>query len=473
MCILNHRYKCLSRCKPFIDVITAHLFASVLVFLSISMYSQESSALKKSFCDQDQVELNTSVFEWRFYLQNNADLIVQGLVEPEQACVHWVSQGIAQGRQAHPGFWANAYLEHQSALAKQVGNTNYLAAIRHYVASQTARSLSAPQLKPQSPLAPDSSTRRTIAIMLNGQPLWLSASKRHAGAIDSLVWGNQELLNSFDHGRELQIAFAKGSAGECFNPTEAGSQWDSKNRAQPERLSKSSSVLLDWSQTATQIRTSNMPAYWMAPTQSKPRSCGAAQNTTITANDTRLSKTVSLQAWQGAALITFETRIELLASSQTYEPVGKEGWSIAFEVPTGYLAPELNQFYSLNPKTGDLIHQNVRAKDCLAPRANMSCEQEHPLVLAQNGQVAMGICTAPAGERFLDPAYGVFAIPDQGSSLANTTKWNVVQRVLGRITTPDAFSFRTNMVIGNLSQVRAGLITLFQNGTCRLGKTHQ
>jgi hypothetical protein len=447
----------------------------ICLYLNLA-YCVQSFALQTSpslVCDSDPITFSPSVFQWRFYLQHNPDLIAQGLLEPEQACTHWITQGIAQGRQAHPGFWTIAYLEQQNALATQVDKANYLAAIGHYVAAQNTRP--SPSTKTTLETAPttNSPTLRTISMMLNGQPLWLSASKRNAGAIDSLVWGNQELINSFDHGRELQIAFAKSSSGECFNPTEAGSQWDAKKRTLNNNQGKSSSVLLDWSQTENQIRTSSIPAYWMAPSQKKPRSCGPAQNTSITANDTRLYKTVTLQAWQGAALISFETRIELLPSTQTYEPTGKEGWSIAFEVPTGYLAPQLNQFYSLNPKTGQFLNQNARAKDCLAPRANISCEQEYPIVVAKNPQVAMGICTAPAGVRFLDPAYGVFAIADQGSSLANTTKWNVVQRALGRITTPDAFSFRTNIVIGTQAQVQTGLLALFKNGTCRLAQPRQ
>jgi hypothetical protein len=275
------------------------------------------------------------------------------------------------------------------------------------------------------------------------------------------------LINSFDHGRQLQIAFAKGSAGECFNPTEAGSQWDAKNEGQYGSLGKSSSVLLNWSQTANSMSTQSIPAYWMAPGQRKPRSCGTAQNTSITANDTRIEKTLSLKPWQGAALISIETRISLLPSTQTYEPIGQEGWSIAFEVPTGYLAPQLNQFYSFNPQSGEMRNQNIRAKECLLPKANISCEQAQPIIVARDHNMAMGICTAPAGSRFLAPAYGVFAIADQGSSLANTAKWNVVQRVLGRITTPDAFSFSTSIVVGTQAQVQTGLIALFKNGTCR------
>jgi hypothetical protein len=299
---------------------------------------------------------------------------------------------------------------------------------------------------------------------------------RNAGAIDSLVWNGFELINSFDHGRELQIAFAKGSAGECFNPTEAGSLWDAKNKTRQDdqvKLDKqggqgnSSSVLIDWSQTANSISTQSIPAYWMAPGQRKPRSCGTAQNTTITANDTRINKTVSLKPWLGAALISFETRITFLPSNQTYEPIGQEGWSIAFEVPTGYLAPQLNQFYSLNPKSGELLNQNARAKECLLPKANISCEQAQPIIVARDQNMAMGICAAPAGSRFLAPAYGVFAIADQGSSLANTTKWNVVQRVLGRISSPDEFSFNTSIVVGTSAQVQAGLMALFKNGACR------
>ena len=39
--------------------------------------------------------------------------------------------------------------------------------------------------------------------------LFVSASRRMGAAIDSLVWDSHEFLNSWDHGRELQMAVSK------------------------------------------------------------------------------------------------------------------------------------------------------------------------------------------------------------------------------------------------------------------------
>ena len=61
---------------------------------------------------------------------------------------------------------------------------------------------------------------------VTGSPIYLSSSERTAGAIDSLVWRDREFLNSWDHGRQLQMAITVQDHGECWNPTEAGGRSD-------------------------------------------------------------------------------------------------------------------------------------------------------------------------------------------------------------------------------------------------------
>ncbi|PVD20817.1 hypothetical protein C0Q70_18978 [Pomacea canaliculata] len=58
--------------------------------------------------------------------------------------------------------------------------------------------------------------------------LFVSASRRMGGAIDSLVWNNHEFINAWDHGRELQMAMNFVPHGEAFNPTEGGGRTDSQ-----------------------------------------------------------------------------------------------------------------------------------------------------------------------------------------------------------------------------------------------------
>ena len=59
-----------------------------------------------------------------------------------------------------------------------------------------------------------------------GHPVYISCSERTAGAVDSLTWKDKEFLNSYDHGRQLQMAMTVQNHGECWNPTEAGGRSD-------------------------------------------------------------------------------------------------------------------------------------------------------------------------------------------------------------------------------------------------------
>jgi hypothetical protein len=59
--------------------------------------------------------------------------------------------------------------------------------------------------------------------------IYLGASARMGGAIDSLTWNNRELVNSYDHGRELQMACNSNTYAECYNPTEAGGRDDARS----------------------------------------------------------------------------------------------------------------------------------------------------------------------------------------------------------------------------------------------------
>jgi hypothetical protein len=441
-----------------------------IIFLLLCNLSYANPLWINTECNSQNPQLHPTVFEWRFYLQHNEDLIRQGIVEPNQACTHWLKEGLTQGRRAHPGFWAQEYLASQTTLRRQLGLDAYSAALEYFVKTGSS------QIQNQSstntfPMNANSTTKakvltRSLVTELDGSPLWLSVSTRNAGAIDSLIWKNNEWVNAFDHGREIQMAFAKSTARECFNPTEAGSQFDSKD---PEKINRSSSTLLSWSQTNSQLFTHNIPAYWMRPGQSKSRSCGRAQNQTLSANDVRMNKTVSLKRMALTALITYDAKINLLESIESYSPKPNEAWSIAFEAPTGYLAPQFNRFYSFNPKTQELKEETDRASACLLPNAKLSCEQELPLIITNAENEAMGICSKPAGPNFLAPAYGVFAFAKQGSALADTTKWNVVQRLLGTVSGPKEYRFTTNLIIGTLPQVKAALLGLFQAENCRLG----
>lgn len=98
------------------------------------------------------------------------------------------------------------------------------------------------------------------------------SGRRFAGAISSLTYRNVQYVDVADHGREIQSAVQVDDLGECFNPTEAGSEAD-------RRAATSSSLLLSISNTGNVLRTVTRPAFWLAPGQNYGRpSVRAAQS---------------------------------------------------------------------------------------------------------------------------------------------------------------------------------------------------
>lgn len=92
-----------------------------------------------------------------------------------------------------------------------------------------------------------------------GKPVVLSANlNRFAGAIASLIWDDFEYVDSKDHGREIQSAMFFEKLGPCYNPTEAGSQWDSTGPS-------SSSKVLVAEILGDEIHTKVDAAFWLKP----------------------------------------------------------------------------------------------------------------------------------------------------------------------------------------------------------------
>lgn len=112
-----------------------------------------------------------------------------------------------------------------SDLAKTYG-TNYQKAIEHYLQHQSEKKLG----------YVDGEFDGRWTITNHEHDLFIGASRRMGGAIDSLVWGHKEFINSWDHGRELQMATNVHPFGECFNPTEAGAGSDSTGPSTKSRL---------------------------------------------------------------------------------------------------------------------------------------------------------------------------------------------------------------------------------------------
>lgn len=76
--------------------------------------------------------LSPLVFDVSYYKLVNPDLA--GLSDAD-AQVHWINQGVAEGRRAHPLFWTQQYLAYYPDLQAAFGAQNYPAALEHYVST--------------------------------------------------------------------------------------------------------------------------------------------------------------------------------------------------------------------------------------------------------------------------------------------------------------------------------------------------
>ena len=157
-----------------------------------------------------QVDIfDPSVYSFYFYVNTNPDLIRPPYFTFDGAKQHWQQFGIHEGRQACGSFHTQQYLERYPDLKAKFGS-NYTAALEHYITVGKNEGL-------LGFVDGGFDGRWTVA---SSNQLFLSASARTSGAIDSLVWNNKEFINAWDHGRELQMAVTTGH-GECYNPTEA------------------------------------------------------------------------------------------------------------------------------------------------------------------------------------------------------------------------------------------------------------
>jgi hypothetical protein len=360
---------------------------------------------------------DSDVFDWRFYVNSYGDLLQAGIDTPAEAQAHWQNSGIRECRRAHPRFHPRQYLDLYPDLKAAFGNDCTMG-LQHYLTFGRGEGR-------VGIVNGGYDGRYTIS----NDIITVGASLRTAGAIDSLYWNGREFINSFDHGRQLQVALSANGWGECYNPTEAGSGADGSRHG-------TTSVLHAATANANVLTTDSQPAFWVPPGGTAP-GCGAARNT-IALSPYRFRKTVTI----GVAGIRHivEVRSEVVVP----ETVS----SLTYEAPTGYLGGEFTSFFTFNPATCTL------AAISAGPG-----EQALPVVLStSDGAAAMGTWSPNLPQpTFPSIGYGRFAFPSANPANA-TNKWNMVFR-LGA-TPPGTYSFRTYVAVGSLENVRVALCQL-------------
>ncbi|XP_056006096.1 uncharacterized protein LOC125658973 isoform X2 [Ostrea edulis] len=360
------------------------------------------------------------VFDALYYVNHNPEVVKAGIHTPEQAKNHWLTHGIDKGLQAIGSFHVKQYLRRYHDLSLAF-HTNYRQAIDHYIQHV------------------DSEHR--VGYMeggfggvwtISGHGIYLGASARMGGAIDSLTWNNRELVNSYDHGRELQMACNSNTYAECYNPTEAGGRDDS--------TSAHTHTHIDWVRASGNVLESQVhPAFWLRP------GVHETIDTTIS-GCTRGSQALNHQStyrYPFHKKVTIGVQgidncIEFVSNFTIGGDWPADLKFIQMEAPTGYMAGDLNQTYYFNPQT-----------------VSMEIQKNHnPVVLStHDNQYAVGVYTPPGQDSDVAVYYGVHVFR-LGTFDNDTAKWNVVYRKFRTHgNQPVQYVYKTYICIGSLGMV--------------------
>ena len=259
----------------------------------------------------------------------------------------------------------------------------------------------------------------------DGGEIVITTTNRLAGAIHSLTWKGVEFIDSTDHGRQLQSAsnFDAGSqfTGETFNPTEAGSRHDGAGPV-------STSRLLHLITTPNSLQSTTQMAFWLPGETSQGH---PAKNKTPLSNHL-LTKRVQI------GIEGFPNVIQYDVTFST--PIGEFHRYAQFEALTGYQPARFSQFWTCDPRTGQL-----------AELSDGPGEQALPIVFSTHDEnFAMGIYSPDQpSSGFEHAGYGRFRFPAQ-----RVVKWNCVFRTRNAEGVPAGdYSYRMYVIVGTRQTV--------------------
>ncbi len=399
-----------------------HPIARLIASLAFLICGHAAAACHPN--DATGVDINDArVFNWQHYLNENADLGAAGITSAAGARNHWRNNGICEGRQAHPNFHSAQYLGRYPDLVAAYGS-NYALALRHYLVHGIGEG--------RIGYGPNEANGTYGRWTVRNDIISVTASRRVAGAIDSVFWNGKEFINSFDHGRQLQPALSKNNFGECYNPTYAGRAADGTGTG-------TSSYLESASVNQNLLSTQNLPAFWLAPFTTDPH-CGSVVNTTVR-SAYRMNTDILVGVAGFRHAIRFVTRVNIPEAVN----------SLVIEAPTGYLTGDMTAFYTYDDAT-----QSLTSLSNTLPAG----EQGKPLVLSTpSGSHAMGVWS-PGLPHIPGLGYGQFRFPSPVESAA-TMKWNAVYRT-GFVAAGTTLTYTTYIAVGSRENVRVTLAQLHQ-----------
>lgn len=407
--------------------------------------------------------LDDAVFDWRDYLARYPDLAAAGITTREEAIDHWLTFGIAEGRQGSPGFNVQAYLDANPDV--KASTDDRATAIAHYVMYGRAEGRSKGDLtKPTAPITTPAAGATDSPIPADGitvgnNVVQLGVAPRTGGAINSLVVAGREYLNDFDHGRQMQVAWQMNHGGEGNNPTEAGSGADGVGPT-------TSSNVLAATASATGLTVATQPAWWLQSGDNVPASGAAATNggSTSAVSNQVLTKSVEVGVTVGGV---FYPNIIRHDASITF-PDGAE--FAGMEMPTAYLQGDFDTHYVYDIDSSTLQKQTTvnstpgagfqmetaYSQDPVGPR-----HRPNPFILATaDGKSAMAIVPSlpmPAG--FDDQLLGRMSFPIADPAQA-TQKMSALMTA-SNIPPGSTLAATTYVVVGTLEEVQRALAAMY------------
>jgi hypothetical protein len=270
-----------------------------------------------------------------------------------------------------------------------------------------------------------------IAAPFAGSEITVGISRRTAAAIDSLTWRGKEFVNAHDHGREIQSAVSLDGYGECYNPTEAGSNRDGVGR-------ESSSKPLSVKAGRNWLETRSTMAFWLQPGERTGSCPKGLASYTSSLSDIELIKRVAL------GVNGVPNAIEYRASFR----VATVHASATFEAVTAYLKHEFSKFWTVDARSGRLL-----------PLSDGPAEQSSPIVFSTPDEAyALGIWSPSLPQpEFPNIGYGRWRFDRRQEDNA-TVKLNCVFRE-GRIM-PGNYTHTCYLLVGSLKDVQEGIKAL-------------
>jgi hypothetical protein len=272
---------------------------------------------------------------------------------------------------------------------------------------------------------------------VDGDDLAIQVSGRVAGSIDSLTWRGKEFVNDYDHGREISVAWAFDSYGECMNPTEPGSAQDGLGQTS---TSQWLSVCKDGE---AKLITETVPAFWL--NADHPESCAGALPQAVLDSpiaDQQLTRTIEI-GYQGLDnVIAFTTEITQPESHQVSQS----------EIPTGYLTYEFTQHWVFNPATGELVE--AEPQQVTFPWSFVHEDTLPPILSTADGQYAMGAYST-------EPSliYYEILVYDVSNPTDRTNKWNIV--VHEEPAPAGTYTYHSYLIVGTLEAVQENMRQLY------------